>query len=95
MSSGRRTEIARRGFFGWLFLIVFWGFNLLMAGWLISYWHVLGQMQTAPNEAAGHAIGSVIGTSIVVLFWVAGAVVFGLLAMLTRGRKTVIVEHSD
>ena len=75
-----RTEVRHRGFFGTVFLILFWVFNAGMAGLMFSW-----IMDSGP-WGGGTAIG-VVG---LLLFWVIGAVILGLCAMLTRGRKTTI-----
>ena len=81
----------KRGFFGWIFLLVFLGFNALMVAWLVSYWNLGG---SSPTQAGG-VIGTTIGTGMLVFFWMAGAVILGLLALVTRGRKTYIEETVD
>lgn len=88
-----RREIRKRGFFGWLFLLIFLGFNALMAVWLISYWVQLSEM-SAPTQAeqAGKAIGGTIGSTMLLGLWAVGSVITGLLALLTRGSKTIIEE---
>jgi hypothetical protein len=54
---------------------------------------MLGGMETHGSaEQAGQAIGGTIGSGVILFFWVAGAVILGLIAMLTRGRKTIITE---
>jgi hypothetical protein len=92
-----RKVIRKRGFFGWIFLIIFLGFNALMIGWLISYWNVIGASVSSESEAVrtGSAIGATIGTGVILFFWMAGAVITGLLAVVTRGRKTYIEEIVD
>ena len=89
-----QRELTRRGFFGWLFLIAFWVFNAFMAFWMFDYWHHVSSIAaTGGAERAGKAIGATIGTGLIAFFWVAGAVVLGLFAMLTRGRKVLITEE--
>lgn len=89
-----RREIRKRGFFGWLFLIIFWLFNIFMAAWLFTYWASLGDIQTTDKFGhAGVVVGGTIATSVLVFFWVAGAVILGLFALLTRGQKTIILDE--
>jgi hypothetical protein len=89
-----RREIRKRGFFGWIFLLLFWAFNLFMAAWLFTYWHQLSQVgDRSSAEHTGAMIGGTIGTGVIAFFWVAGAVILGLLAILTRGRKTIVIEE--
>jgi hypothetical protein len=61
-----------RGFFGWVFLIVFLAFNLFMLAWMVRYWQL---------------IGAALPTGAILFVWVCGAVITGLLAILTRGRR--------
>ena len=89
-----RKEVRKRGFFGWLFLLVFLGFNALMFIWLVSYWQLLGPGMNDSDSAraAGTAIGGTIGSGLILSVWVLGAIITGLLALLARGRKTIITE---
>jgi len=92
-----RREIRKRGFFGWVFLLIFLGFNALMAVWLFNYWSQIGGNLATSSEAgrAGAAIGATIGTSMILFIWAVGAVITGLLALLTRGPKTYIEGESE
>ena len=89
-----RREIRKRGFFRWLFLIIFWIFNLFMAAWLFTYLATLSGMQTNDQfEHAGAVIGGTIDKGVLVFFWVAGAVILGLFVLLTRGQKTLVLDE--
>jgi hypothetical protein len=98
MSEVVETQIRKRGFFGWLFLLLFWAFNALMALWawtsfsLIHERYVTASGQYSEAQQVGTAIGGAIGGAVILFVWVAGAVILGLLALLTRGRKTVIIR---
>jgi len=88
-----RKEIRKRGFFGWVFLILFVVFNLIMLAWMI------GGMNAASNTAAvgeaaqaGRAVGTAVAAGMILFIWLAGAVILGLFALLTRGRKTIVEE---
>jgi len=76
-----RREVRRRGFFGWLFLIVFFAFNGLMLWWLVEYWALIHDKLTTGGEAmrGGAATGSAIGTGAILMVWALGAVITGLL----------------
>ncbi len=95
------THITKRGVFGWLFLVLFWIFNALMALWGWSALTAIGHQYAGaagPNiefEHAGTAIGGAIGGAFILLVWVSGTVILGLLALLTRGRKTLIVQNTN
>jgi hypothetical protein len=88
-----RRETRKRGFFGWVFLLLFWAFNALMLWWLVAG---LGAVSQTPvhstAEESGRAIGGFIGGTMVMFVWVAGAVILGLFALLTRGSKTIVEE---
>lgn len=91
-----RRETRKRGFFGWIFLLIFIGFNLFMAAVTLTYFGLLsdlGKTTASEAERAGHAIGSVIGVSMVLGMWASGALITGLFAMLFRGRKTIVEEY--
>jgi hypothetical protein len=86
--------------FGWVFWLLFWVFNHFMAAWLIEYWSVLNQPEIIQRPEmltqagrAGAFIGGTIGTGVIAFFWMAGAVILGLFALLSRGRKTIVTEQ--
>lgn len=97
MASVTRVERQKRGVFGWLFLILFWGFNAFMAYGAIAGLSAnsdrIGQM-TSEAEQAGAVIGTAIGASFLLMIWVAGAIILGLFVLFTRGKK-VIVETTN
>ena len=43
-------------------------------------------------EKAGQAVGTVIGMGVLLFFWACGSIVLGLLALVTRGQKTIVEE---
>jgi hypothetical protein len=73
-------EKRKRGFFGWLFLIIFIGWNALMLMWMVG--------ALSRPEAGGAAGG--IAFFFILVVWALGSVVTGVLALLTRGSKTII-----
>lgn len=88
-----RRETRKRGFFGWVFLLLFILFNIFMLVWMV------GGMSSATStvavgeaQQAGRAIGTALGAGIILFIWMAGAIILGLFALLTRGRKTIIEE---
>jgi hypothetical protein len=96
MSRIVRKEIRQRGFFGhiakWLFIV----FNLFMG--LVFFMGMSGASQGFDDQMsdagkAGAAIGTFIGASLILGFWAAGSLILGLLALLTRGNKTIIEEE--
>ncbi len=93
-----RREVRKRGFFGKLFKFLFVAFNLLMVVWLVSYWVQIGNMFNTLNSDAGRtgaSIGATLGTSFIIFFWAAGALILGLLTMLSRGTKIITEETTQ
>lgn len=97
MATVIRREVRERGALGIIFLILFWVFNAVMLFWLISYWNRVGGDLVEGDDArrTGAAIGVTIGTGMLFFFWVAGAVILGLFALLTRGQRVIIEEKRD
>ena len=91
-----RTERRSRGLFGWVFLLLFWGFNLLMAWAFFAGIAAVadGPAPVSDAEKAGAAIGTAIGVSMLLGIWGMGALILGLFVMFTRGSK-VIVETTE
>jgi hypothetical protein len=94
MTSTVRTEVRKRGFFGWFFLILFWLFNGLMVWSIISAGAAISENRPfGEAERVGAAIGAGLGFGMILFVWLAGAVILGLFVILTRGRKTIITER--
>jgi len=77
----------RRGFFGWVFLLIFLVFNGVMVLALIGFLVEVGKM---PDNG----YDPIFGVGMILFFWVCGAVITGLLALVTQGlgQRTVIEE---
>ena len=93
-----RKETRKRGFFGKVFMLLFWAYNALMLFWMGSYWvEIAPRMEGAGSEAAraGTAIGATLGTGVIMSFWLVGVVILGLAAMMTRGRTVIIEERAE
>ena len=78
----------KRGFFGKIVIWAFWGFNLLMVLWI---WEgTQSAVETSQGlsgaEAAGAAIGTGIGFTLLVIIWLIGTILLGIMAMLTRPK---------
>lgn len=87
-----RREVRKRGFFGWVFLLIFIGWNVLMLLWLIASLNGIGQQLDASSNPDATAVGNAIGMMFLIFVWAAGSLIFGLLAILTRGSKVLIEE---
>lgn len=89
----RMIEKRRRGVFGWATVVLFWGWNALMAATLfngLASVGELGQQTMTAAERSGHEAGATLGFAFVLMVWALGAVIFGLLAYFTRGRRELI-----
>lgn len=87
------VEKRRRGIAGWLFLGLFWTWNVLMVVWLVAgLGENASKYEQLTSEAArtGHAAGTGIAFIMILLVWALGAIIFGLLAYFTRGRRELI-----
>jgi hypothetical protein len=91
-----QIEKRKRGIFGWIVAIVFWGFNIFMAAWVATYWGLLGTSYESAGDAAaqaGTAIGGAIGTGMLFSLWFFGAVILGIMMLFTRGKKVIISQE--
>lgn len=89
-----RTETRKRGFFGRSFLLLFWIFNGLMTYAMIFGLSGASEVISAATtdaERAGATIGTALGSGMLLMLWLAGAVILGLLVLLTPG-KTIVTE---
>jgi hypothetical protein len=92
MPTTTRIEKHKRGFFGWIFLLLFWAFNAVMLFSVLA--GISGTAEhsaTLTNDAerAGAAIGTALGLGFLLSVWMAGAVILGLFVLFTRGRKVI------
>ena len=89
------THIRKRGFFGWIFLVVFWAFNAFMAAWAWATVSLVSQIDVGHSEAArtGRAIGGIIDAGMIGSLWLIGAVILSLCVFFSRGKKTVFIKH--
>jgi hypothetical protein len=90
-------EKRRRGFFGWIFLTAFWLWNAFMA--FTIYLTATNQIDqygklTSDAERIGYTAGANIGITLAVIIWGVGAVILGMFAHFTRGRREMIEVES-
>lgn len=87
-SCGAVLRKSKRGFFGKLVAFAFWGFNILMILWIWSGTQNAAETSKGLTgaEAAGAAIGTGIGVTLLVMIWVIGAIILGLMTLLTRPK---------
>lgn len=87
-SCGAILRKPKRGIFGKLIIFLFWGFNILMgvAIWAGTQNAVESSQGLTGAEAAGAAIGTGLGFTMLAVIWLAGAILLGLMAILTRPK---------
>lgn len=87
-SCGEQISKPKRGFFGKIIIWGFWIFNVLMIAWI--WGGVSGNVEEMATmdgaEQAGAAIGTAIGGTILVFIWLIGAIILGIMALLTRPK---------
>jgi hypothetical protein len=87
----KMIEKRRRGFFGWIFLSLFWLSNAFMAAWLVATLSSWGSLPKAVSQAekTGAGLGMAMGLGMIFSIWACVAAVTGLFALMTRGRKEI------
>ncbi|BCG79906.1 hypothetical protein MesoLj113b_34480 [Mesorhizobium sp. 113-3-3] len=87
-SCGARLRKARRGIFGKIVISFFWLFNLLMIFWIYAGFSATSEKMGAMTDAekVGTSIGAGIGITILIVVWLIGAVILGIMALLTRPK---------
>lgn len=89
-------ERRKRGVFGWFFALCFWGFNALMALWIYAGISQAAKHASANQyEQAGYQIGTGVGVFALLVLWVIGAVILGLMMFFTRGKKMLITKEQS
>jgi hypothetical protein len=92
-----RREVSDRTTFGkiikWLFIL----FNLIMAFAMVKGCAAASSAVTASPqgsaEQAGAAIGTAIGTGMLMMFWVMGDIIIGMFVLFTRRKKIIEVDE--
>ena len=82
------TRRPKRGVWGRLWLTLFWVFNVTAAA-MIIYERYFDSPPPGlkPIEVIGWGVGTAIVTLALLKVWLIGAVVLGILAFLTRGKR--------
>ncbi len=87
---GARLRKPKRTLFGKIVKFTFIAFNILMLLWLVfGVGSAAETIEQAGSEAeqAGAAIGTGLGAMMIIIIWVAGDVILGLMTLLTRAKK--------
>lgn len=82
-------RIRVRGLWGKLFKWAFIGWNVLMLMWFVGGMSAASSVPTHSDaEAAGRAIGTAIGATVIMWIWLSGAFWFGILVLLSRPNSS-------
>lgn len=85
---GKALRKLKRGIFGKLCLWSFYGWNIICVLWIVFGLQAVseGPQPTNDAEAVGAAIGAGLGVTMILILWVIGDIITGLLALLTRPK---------
>lgn len=98
MATVIRTTKRKRGFFGTIVWWLFLAFNVLMAIWLFASINAAGQQYQASTDAAyqaGTAIGGTLAVGGLLIFWLIGSLILGLIVALTKGKEVTTEKVVD
>ena len=87
---GYRTVRGRLGAFGWASRVLLIGWNIAMLAWVVTAGGV-----ASDASSLGEKAGAGIGIMMIVIIWVAGTVIIGIWALLTRPPKTLVPIEED
>jgi hypothetical protein len=85
-----KVEKNQRSLFGKIVKYTFIGFNILMLVWFIGGMASASKsIENATTEAeqAGATIGTGLGAIFIIFIWVVGAVILGIMTLLTRAKR--------
>ena len=93
----RYSEVREKlGFFGGLWRLLFWSWQVLMAGWFFSYTADVAPVAnnaTTEWERVGAGLGIAISWGFIGFFWLAGSVILGLFVLITRPPRTIVLAE--
>ena len=94
MADGYKEVVGKRSIFGHISRILFWGFNILMIIWIFAGFNSAtdGMENMTDAEAAGAAIGTGIGVTLLVIIWVVGDIILGLFYLFTRPTRQMVKD---
>ncbi len=86
---GHPLRKPKRGFFGKVFKGLFILFNILMLVWIIGGTNAAVETQQGLEGAAlaGSQVGTGLGIAMILVLWVIGDIILGLLVLFTRPEK--------
>lgn len=73
--------------YGRIALILFWGFNIVMAIWHIGYWVATSSIMESQTDTANKSrifTSAFTGSGEIVVYWLAGFFILGIWVLMTR-----------
>jgi hypothetical protein len=98
MAEEYREVKGKLGFFGVVWRILFYGWQVLMIIWFFSYSaEVAPLVESATDEwtRAGASLGIAMSWGLILFFWLAGSVVLGILVLVSRPARTLVPISRD
>jgi hypothetical protein len=91
-TSGYEEIVGKRSIAGHISRVLFWGFNILMLFSIVSGFNSAteGIENMSEAEAAGTAIGTGIGVTMLFILWVIGDIILGLFYFFTRPTRQLV-----
>ena len=93
-----RIEKRKRGPFGWIVAILFYGFNAAIILLLVLTWVGVGSVvDGSHDDASVAAAGTVgfLGSVALFWFWLLGAIPLGIMMFFTRGKKVILTREGE
>ena len=99
MVAGYKEVKGKLGFFGVVWRLLFWGWQLLMVAWFFAYTADVAPLVEGAQtdvERAGASLGIAFSWGLILFFWVGGTVILGLFVLITRRTRALVpVERDD
>lgn len=90
-----RIERHRRGFFGWIFRLLFLSFNILMLLVISHSFYTAWRLSEDLANRDDIRVGATGAIGALLFIWIVGALFLGVLSYVTRGNKVIIEESRE
>ena len=91
-----QIEKRRRGPFGWFVALLFYGFNAIMVVLMVLTWTGVGTVAEQGYDdvsVAAAGLAGFLSTVALFWFWLFGAIILGIMMLLTRGKKVILTRE--
>ncbi len=93
-----QIEKRKRGPFGWVVAILFYGFNVVMILMMVLTWVGVGNVVESNYDNTSAAAVGIVGflsTVAFFWFWLFGSVALGIMMLFTRGNKMILTRDEE